>query len=182
MRKFLAFILCAAILLGLAGCGSFEDVLASAVKYAESNTAQYNSVLTEAAIVHMSPIFGTNVASYVKKEANGNIFCADYVYKNDVVSAWAETTYIPIAGGSDADIQALEQDLRNSLADLEALDFCTLKYERGNNYFVVTCVLNDVDKEANYNAIYQAGLSTEKSAISMKATEDLLLERGCFKK
>ncbi|MBE6957720.1 MAG: hypothetical protein E7447_01025 [Ruminococcaceae bacterium] len=182
MKKLLAILLCAAIVMGLAGCGSFEDVLASAIDYAESNTAQYNKILEDAGIVHASPVFGDNIFSYASVDEEGNVFCADYVCKIDVVTSWAETSYIPVEGYTEDQIWELKRALRVELDYLDLLACCSMRFNRAGNYLKVTCVFTDVNKEENYDAIYKAGLSSENATISMKASEDILLADGCVKK
>ena len=182
MKKLFAIVLSIAILMGLAGCGSFEDVLASAIKYAPSDTAGYNKILDDAGIVHASPIYGDNIFSYVSVDENGNVFCADYVYKLDLVTSWAETTYLPVDGYTDDQIWDLERALRAELDYLELLACCSMWFNPVGDYLKVTCVFTEVDKEENYDAIYKAGISSENTIISMKASEDMLLADGCVKK
>lgn len=182
MRKILAMVLCAALLLGLAGCSSFEDVLASTIKYAPSDTAGYNKILDDAGIAHASPVFGDNIFSYASVDEDGNVFCADYVYKLDLVTSWAETSYIPVEGYTEDQIWELERALRVELDYLDLLACCSLRFNHVGDYLKVTCVFTEVDKEENYDAIYKAGISSENTIISMKASEDMLLSDGCVKK
>ena len=182
MKKIFALVLCVTILCGLAGCVSLQDILGAAVQYAESDTAQYNKILEDAGIEHSSPLFGENTASYVKADEQGNVLCADYVYKNDVVTAWAETTYIPAKGYTEEQVLNLERQLRLELDYLELLECCRLQMNHIGDYLKVSCVFTDVDKEENYSAIYRAELSTEETAISMKVSEDLMLGDGYVKK
>ena len=183
MKKLFAIILCIAILMGLTACsGSFEELMASAIKYADSNTAQYNKILEDAGIVHASPVFGENIASYVSKEENNGIFCADYVYKNDVVSAWAETSYIYVKDYTEEQLINLRMNLQAKLGYLELVECCKMSMTQVGDYYKVSCVFTDVDKEENYEALYRAELTTENTSVSMKASEELQLEQGAVKK
>lgn len=183
MKKIFAVILCLAILMGLTACsGSLEDILNSRFEYAESNTAQYNKILEDAGITHASPVFGENIASYVSKEDNNGIFCADYVYKNDVVTAWAETSYIYVKDYTDEQLINLRMNLQDELSYLELLKCCKMSMTQVGDYYKVSCVFTDVDKEENYDALYRAELTTENTSVSMKASEELQLEQGAVKK
>ena len=182
MKKLLSLILCAALLCGLAGCGSLQDILGAVIQYAESDTAQYNKILSDAGIEHSSPVFGENTASYVKADEQGNVLCADYVYKSDVVSSWAETTYIPVSGYTEDQVLEIQRTIKTELDYLDLLACCSLRFNHVGDYLKITCVFTEVDKEENYSSIYRANLSTEESAISMKVSEDLLLGDGYVKK
>ena len=182
MKKILAILLSAALLMGFAGCGSLENVLGAPVTYAESNTAQYNKILSDAGIDHSAPVFGENVASYAMADPFDYVYCADYVYKNDVVTSWAETTYIPVKGQSEEEILNLERQLRLELDNLDLLECCSLRFNHVGDYLKVTCVFSEVDKEENYSALYLMNFTTEKAAVSMKVSEDMVLEGGYVKK
>lgn len=182
MKKFLVVFLSLTILCGLVGCSSFEDVLGSVVKYAESQTAQYEAIFAQTEIVHSSPVFGTNNASYAKKDEDGTILCTDYAYKNDIVTAWAETTYIPVEGYTEDKVLELERLLRLELDYLDLLECCRLQMTHSGDYLKVSCVFTDVDKEENYTALYRAELTDQETAVSMKASEDLLLGENYVKK
>ncbi len=148
---------------------------------AEVNS-EYNDILAEAGIVHFKSFFGLDAASFVTKYDNGNIYCADYGYQNDIVKQMFETLYVPVSGLDDAAKAELENNAKTEFAKFEAMSCCTVKYEMTNNYFIVTAEYNNLDKKENYVEMYEVGITEEKVPISMKLTEESVLADGAIKK
>lgn len=146
------------------------------------NNTAYDAVFADTYIVHFQSFFNMDMASFASKQDNGIVCCADYGYKDDVVKQWVETMYIPVSGRTDAEKGEAENTLKTQFASLDALDCCTVSYKMGTNYLTVTFTYKDVDQEANYGELYNAGILQTNTFISMSATESTLLGQGFVKK
>lgn len=149
---------------------------------AELPNPEYEEILEEAYIVHFKPFFNMETASFVMKQDNGTICCADYGYEDDVVGQWVETVYVPITGYTDAQKDTLENSMKSQYASLESLSCCSVESEMGATYYSVTFTYSDVDKAENYTQLYNAGILQTNTFISMSATEEGLLSQGFIKK
>ena len=181
MKKTLTIILCVAVLMGFAGCTDIAATLTNEFFYAHGDPDQYKAILNNANIQHASPVMGDHTASFVKLDGSGNVLCMDYVYSKDVVTAWAETTYVPIGDWTTEMIIQLKINLQEEMMYLDLLECCTVEHEQTEEYYIVTCTFTNVDKEENYAALFRAELSDKETAISMKSTEDWLLTEGYTK-
>lgn len=142
----------------------------------------YDAVFEDTYIVHFQMFFNMDTASFVKEMENGTICCSDYGYKGDVVIDFVETLYIPVSEYTDEQKAEVENDVRASLSELEALACCSAKYNMGLNYLTVTISYSGVDQTENYTALYNAGALTANTFISMSETERSLLNDGFIKK
>ncbi len=148
----------------------------------DTSNSIYDSILTDAYIVHFQPMFNMDSASYVLKQEDGKILCADYGYKEDVVRQWVETMYIPVSDYNDTQKTELEDIMKRQFTTVEALNCCTVTYKMSTNYFTITCTYSDVDKEENYSELYNAQILQANTFISMSATESTLFGQGFVKK
>lgn len=146
------------------------------------SNSSYNKLLADEGIVHLPPVFGTNTASFAAKQADGSIICHDFSYKDDVIKQWAQTYYLPVSGLSAAEKAQTESAAKAQMAAYEALDCCTVSYDMGTRYFSVTATFYDVDKAANYTALYKAGLNEGNGQMSMSATKKARLVAGYTQK
>ena len=110
------------------------------------------------------------------------VHCADYGYKDDIIKTWVETIYISVEGLTDDQKVQLENTNKAQFAVYEALSCCDITYKTGERYLTITITFKDVDKEAAYTELYQAGISTMKTHLSMSKTEPNLLQQGFIKK
>lgn len=147
-----------------------------------TSNSEYDDILAEAYIVHFNSFFGMDSESFVSKLDSGNIYCADYGYKNDVVLQMIETLYIPVSGMDDAAKTELENTARTEFAKFESIPCCTVEYKMSSNYLKVVVTYNDLDKEENYSALYDAGITDSNTPISMSASEEGMLADGAIKK
>ena len=147
-----------------------------------TSNPEYDNILAEAYIVHFNSFFNMDSANFVSKLDNGNIYCADYGYKNDVVLQLVETLYIPVDGMDDAAKTELENTAKTEFAKFEAISCCTVDYKTSNNYLTVTVKYDDLDKKENYSALYNAGITDSNTQISMSASEKNMLADGAIKK
>lgn len=146
-----------------------------------SNPA-YDSILTEAYIVHFQPFFMMDTESFVLKQADGIICCVDYGYENDVVKQWVETMYVPVSDYTDDQKADLETTMKAQFEALDALSCCSVEFKMGTNYLTITCTYTNVDTAEGYGELYSAGLLNVNTHISMSATRDSLVEQGFIQK
>lgn len=142
----------------------------------------YEAILNDAYIVHFQTFFNMEMESFALKQEDGIICCADYGYKDDVVKQWVETIYIPVSGYSDSQKAEMESTMQSEFAAVEALSCCAVTYKMSTNYFTITCTYSDVDKPENYAELYNAGVLSVNTFISMSATENTLAAQGFVKK
>lgn len=142
----------------------------------------YEAILTDAYIVHFQTFFNMEMESFVLKQEDGIICCADYGYEDDVVKQWVETMYVPVSEYTDTQKTELENTLKSEFAAVDALACCTVTYKMNTNYFTITCTYADMDKPENYGELYNAGVLPANTFISMSATEDTLVNQGFVKK
>ncbi|MBQ9846753.1 MAG: hypothetical protein IJO58_02935 [Clostridia bacterium] len=146
------------------------------------SSSAYDAIFDDTNIVHFQTFFGMETANFASKQAGNIICCADYGYKNDVVKQWVETLYVPVTGLSEAGKTQLETSLKTQYATFESLSCCTVEYKMGTNYLTVKFTYSNVDQAAKYNELYNAGILTTNSNISISATESTLLNQGFVKK
>ena len=146
------------------------------------SSSAYDAIFENTYIVHFQTFFGMDTASFASKQAGDIIYCSDYGYKNDVVKQWIETLYVPVEGLSENGKSQLQNSLKDQYANFEALSCCKVEYEIGTNYLTVKFTYSDVDQAAQLNELYNAGILTTNTYISMSATENTLLGQGFVKK
>lgn len=149
---------------------------------ADTGSAAYNKILADAYIVHASPVFGKEIASYVIKMSDGTIVCADLAGQDDVVKEMVETTYFPVSGLTDAQKKEKENTLKMQMVQLEALSCCSVSYTTSENYLKVTAKFRDLDKQENYSALYHLKINGSNAPMSMSETEKSYLSQGFVKK
>lgn len=142
----------------------------------------YDSILTEAYIVHFQPFFMMDTESFVLKQDDGIICCADYGYEDDVVKQWVETIYVPVSDYTDQQKAELEATMKTQFEGLDVLACCSVEFKMGTNYLTITCTYTDVDKADNYTELYNAGMLGANTFISMSATGESLVSQGFVKK
>lgn len=142
----------------------------------------YDAVFEDTYIVHFQSFFNMDMACFAKELEDGTICCSDYGYKDDVVIDFVETMYIPVSEYTDEQKEELESNIKANLAALEALSCCSVKYQMSVNYLTVTISYSDMDQPENYNALYNAGILTADTFISMSQTENQLINDGFIKK
>ena len=142
----------------------------------------YEAILNDAYIVHFQAFFNMETESFVLKQEDGIICCADYGYEDDVVKQWVETMYVPVSEYTDSQKMELENTMKTQFATVDALNCCTVTYKMSTNYFTITCTYSDVDKAENYGELYNAQVLRTNTFISMSATESTLVSQGFVKK
>lgn len=148
----------------------------------DADNPAYEAIFDDTYIVHFQTFFNMEMECFAFKQDDGIICCADYGYKDDVVTQWVETLYIPVSEYTDTEKTELENTMKTQFATVEALSCCSVSYKMSANYFTITCTYSDVDKAENYSELYNAGVLQTNTFISMSATERTLLSQGFVKK
>ena len=142
----------------------------------------YDAIFEGTGIVHFQMFFGLDVASFAKENANGMIACSDYGYKNDKVHKLVETIYFPVDGYTQEQKDSLQKANETQFARFENLSCCEVKFNMGERYLTITCTYNDLDKKSNCTELFNAGILSVDSLISMEKSESLLSAQGYVKK
>ena len=139
----------------------------------------YQSIFSNRFIVQMPPLyFGMDVASFAKVNEDGTIDSLHFGYKDDVISVFEQTRYMEVSDLSDGEKEALDAGMKESFAELEALDFVTVSSHIGTSYYSLTCKTERLEEEEVRKQAVEADLivlDDEDGAMSMEATEERLL-------
>lgn len=151
---------------------------------AGGDSIAYDEVFSSRNIVPAPGFFGTlDSAAYVCVDAEGSIDHLQFGYEGDVIAMMMETVYLPVEGMSDADIQALDQQMLAAYGN-SGLDFVTVSSSTSYSYYSLTVTMRDLDELENIHAAVSAGLLTvdgTDSQMSMSSTESALLAQGYIK-
>lgn len=125
-------------------------------------------------------------ATFAKVDEIGMIDKLEYGYDGDVVKEMVNTIYFPISDYTEAQKNELDTTIKEEFSELENLNCCTMSYNTGNNYYVITVKFTDLDNLDNVQALQELDEITmygpSNSLISMKNTEESLLADGYVKK
>lgn len=180
-----------AFLAGKLISGSFTSDTDTTTSYSQSSeeptqslnvNPEYEAIFEDTYIIHARTFFLKDTASFACKLDNGIIMCADYGYKNDLVSEWVEVVYVPIDGYDDYAKEELKKTVQAEFAGLENLSFCSVEYNMSASYFSAIVTFSDMDKVENCRTLYDRNYLTTNTLISMSATEQQLLSDGFVKK
>ncbi len=149
-------------------------------------TSEFNAFFDERGIEHTDFAFdGFESAAFVC-DTDGTIDCLEFGYKNDIVYEMTETIYIDISDVAEADRDAFDGGMRDSLDVFNGLPFAEISYEMRETLYVVTVKVHDLDNgDILASAIEMQLLSVdsdEMDYISMSATEDALVSSGYIKR
>lgn len=127
---------------------------------------------------------GVNERSFVTEDEDGWIYRYEFGYDDDIVEIMVDTIYIPLANYSPEEYDALEANYRDYFADVDALDCCSLDIISTEDYMIITIVQEDMDDEANIDALEATGYMTTTGTgkLSMSAMGESLLEEGYIEK
>lgn len=127
---------------------------------------------------------GVNERSFVTEDEDGWIFRYEFGYDDDIVEVMVDTIYIPLADYSPEEYDDLEANYRDYFADVDALDCCSLDITSTEDYMIITIVQEDMDDEANIDALEATGYMTTTGTgkLSMSSMGESLLEEGYIEK
>lgn len=148
-------------------------------------SAAYEELFAGTRIIHMGVMFAQETANFAKLDQDtGAIVCRDYGYNGDQVTVYSETWYFDTTGQGEEYIQALTDAAEETAAAYSALSFASVTYslDQNNGRFTIRYTFTGLDQPANCQALYDAGLTTDPSGLSMSGCEQQDLADGFVKK
>lgn len=162
-----------------------ETTVNEKIPTAEGDYEAYEAVFAGTDIIHVA-LFSEDDAvteRYVKKNADGTIVCRDFAHKDGVVYSTAETHYYPMHGKSETEFEAQEEYLRELNAELGALEFVKISFEKTGNYLEMKIMIRDVEELSNIIDLHRLGVVTSSTdTVSMADTEKDLIAQGFIKR
>ncbi len=178
--KFSALVLCLALLaISACGCG---------LETPREFNPDYTAIFTENGIEDIDRLDKTDMSSsaeceyFAKVDEDGVVETSQYIAVFDKVYTEVSAIYYPIADYTDAQIASFDSAIKEGFADIEALEFIEATYTAGEKYYEIVFKITGLENSDNYVAAAKAGYysgNPEKGDyISLKATEEYLLEEG----
>ena len=120
---------------------------------------------------------------YGKIDENGMIDIQEMGSDSDTVYEMYETILVPTTGFSQEDIAGLDENMRESFASYENLDFCLVDYYEIEDFYVVELYVWDLDSAVNLQKLQDLGFVQDGFVLylSLSATEQSLLSTGYVK-
>lgn len=120
---------------------------------------------------------------YGKIDENGMIDIQEMGSDGDTVYEMYETILVPTTGFSQEDIAGLDENMRESFASYENLDFCLVDYYEIEDFYVVELYVWDLDSAVNLQKLQDLGFVQDGFVLylSLSATEQSLLGTGYVK-
>lgn len=171
--------------LGEAAISDTEDT------YSDTQTSTYNTTVSEYEaifsdryIVDIPSVFTTdNYAAFAVVDASGMIDKLEYVYDdNDIVLTMIEKQYYSVEGYTDTQKAQLQTSIETIGSSFQRMDFATVEYNWGTQYYTMTITFDRLDNEENIETMHEMGLVPSGGYISMSNTETSLLADGYVKK
>ena len=178
--KFSALIVCIALMIVSAcSCGTETP---------RELNPDYTAIFTENGIEDIDRLDKTDMNSSAKYEyfaridEDGIIETSQYAAVYDTVYTEVSAIYYPISDYTDAQIASFDTAIKEGFSDIEALEFIETTYTAGEKYYEIVFTITGLENSENYVAAAEAGYysgNPEKGDyISLKATEEYLLEEG----
>lgn len=147
---------------------------------------EYTEVFTSRNIVDTPALFRTEETSaIVSVDDEGMIEKIEFGHEDDVIKEMCDTIYYPISEYTDAQIEAIDEAMRETMSAADELDFCTVSYTTTDNYYIVTIDSDNLDSAVNLQLLSDAGaLSYDGFAttLSLEATVENFLNQGYITK
>lgn len=162
-----------------------ESSASSEDKTQNSNREEYNRVFWNRHIVHSSALFPNldDAAFVVADDEIGMVHCMEFGYSGDIVMAMTETAYFPLEGYTEEERVRLIKGMRESYAEYDGYDFCTINSWETDSYYAVQLEYTDLNKPENRKKVIEWGMLEENAAyVSLDKTEKTLLSQGYVKK
>lgn len=162
-----------------------ESSASSEDKTQNSNREEYNRVFWNRHIVHSSALFPNldDAAFAIVDKQTGLVHCMEFGYSGDIVMAMTETAYFPLEGYTEEERVRLIKGMRESYAEYDGYDFCTINSWETDSYYAVQLEYTDLNKPENRKKVIEWGMLEENAAyVSLDKTEKTLLSQGYVKK
>lgn len=161
-----------------------ESSASSEDKTQNSNREEYNRVFWNRHIVHSSALFPNldDAAFAIVDKQTGLVHCMEFGYAGDIVMAMTETAYFPLEGYTEEERARLIKGMRESYAEYDGYDFCTINSWETDSYYAVQLEYTGMNQPENRKKMIEWGMLEENAAyISLDKTEKTLLSQGYVK-
>lgn len=144
--------------------------------------ADYLEIFSSHNIVDSPSLFiGLESRAFASVLEDGTIDKMEFAYDNDTVEELIETIYYPIADVDESLVDDLDKSMKESFADADALDFCTVTYETTSDYYIIKIHSTEMDNATNLKALSDASVLVYDgflTSLSMDQTADNLISDG----
>lgn len=147
----------------------------------DQTSEAFQKIFGGTGIYHSVYFPGLDTVSFASVAYDGTINCWDYGVQNDLVKQLTKTIYMPLSVFSNEDQAVLESYFTALYAEWDALPCCKVLCNKGANYFTLTISLSAMDRADNYTAMYELGIISDNSPMSLSEEEASLLDGGCAK-
>ncbi len=149
---------------------------------------EYSEIFESNYIVDTPALFiGLDSRAFANIDADGTIDKMEFGYdeSSDTIKELIETVYYPISEYDDASIKSLDKAMKETFADADELDCCTVTYSNTSDYYVITIQSTDLDNTLNLSALSEAKVLTYDGfslKLSMDNTANGLIAQGYVEK
>lgn len=114
-----------------------------------TGTSEYDQVFSKRGITDIRVVSGGLSLIAGVKEEKGTIQKMEYGYTGNETKEMAIVVYFEVTGMSESDMQAAQQHVQESFADIENISFCDTSWERTGNYLRYSMHFKNLDNPAN---------------------------------
>lgn len=146
--------------------------------------SEYYQIFYDQGIVHFPDDFPNldDAAFAIVDKQTGLVHCMEFGYAGDIVMAMTETAYFPLEGYTEEERARLIKGMRESYAEYDGYDFCTINSWETDSYYAVQLEYTGMNQPENRKKVIEWGMLEENAAyISLDKTEKTLLSQGYVK-
>lgn len=155
---------------------------------ADEVNPEYTEIFENNYIVDSPDVFiGLESRSFVSLSADGTIDKMAFGYddSSDTIEELIETIYYPISDYDDATIESLDKAMKESFADADELECCTVTYQTTSDYYLITIHSTELDNASNLSSLSDAKVLVYDGfalKLSMDETANGLIAQGYIEK
>ena len=147
---------------------------------------EYTEIFSSNNIIDSPTLFvGLDVRTFASLDDEGLIEKMEFAYDGDVIKELVDTIYYPISEYSKDVVETIDESMKETFADADALDCCTIEYKITDDYYITIIHSTELNNVANL-----ASLSAEEvltydgfaAFLSMEQTADNLISQGYVEK
>lgn len=147
-----------------------EEVIPETTELKEASP-EFRAFLQSHGIVDYIPnIRDKSVECFAIEQEDGIFEFMEIGHSGDTIQEILDMIYVPISGLSQAEADSLQTALLQEFAPHDALDNCTVTYERDQYYLVIMLSYQDVHKSANIRAMTDIGIVEKDFVTGQYAT------------
>ena len=146
----------------------------------------YLEVFTSRNIIDTPALFMTEETSaIVSVDDEGMIEKIEFGHEDDTILEMCDTIYYPISEFTDAQVEAIDEAMRDTMSKADELDFCTVSYTTTDDYYIVTINSKDLDNALNLQSLSDAGVlgyDGFATSLSLNETVKNFIDQGYISK